>query len=187
LELPNPVLLEVGPGSTLTRLARQQARPDMRAVASLPDAGSVRDSADHALLAFGELWTAGVDVDWAKVQQGARRRVGLPTYPFQHTSYWIPPVSPVAVEGDPSERLDNLSDWFHQPTWTRDTTLFLKGDRPDERQRWLLLNGRLTAMAIGALPEHVETIHVEAGDIFAFDGDLPPRSNRRRSLSCTLR
>jgi phthiocerol/phenolphthiocerol synthesis type-I polyketide synthase E len=171
LELPNPVLLEVGPGSTLTRLARQQARPDMRAVASLPDAGSVRDSADHALLAFGELWTAGVDVDWAKVQQGARRRVGLPTYPFQHTSYWIPPVSPVAVEGDPSERLDNLSDWFHQPTWTRDTTLFLKGDRPDERQRWLLLNGRLTAMAIGALPEHVETIHVEAGDIFAFDGE----------------
>lgn len=171
LELPNPVLLEVGPGSSLTRLARQQARPDMRAVASLPDAGSARDSADHALLAFGELWTAGVDVDWAKVQHGARRRVGLPTYPFQHTSYWIPPVSPVAVEGGPSERLENLSDWFHQPTWTRDTTLSVTGDRRGEKQRWLLLNGRVTATAIGALPEHVETIHVEAGDTFAFDGE----------------
>lgn len=190
LELPNPVLLEVGPGSSLTRLARQQARPDMRAVASLPDAGSARDSADHALLAFGELWTAGVDVDWAKVQNGPRRRVGLPTYPFQHTSYWIPPVSPVAVEGGPSERLENLSDWFHQPTWTRDTTPSVTDDRRGEKQHWLLLNGRVTATAIGALPEHVETIHVEARDTFAFDGETyhldPTDADHYRALLADL-
>ncbi|WP_246200341.1 type I polyketide synthase [Shinella kummerowiae] len=190
LELPNPVLLEVGPGSSLTRLARQQARPDMRAVASLPDAGSARDAADHALLAFGELWTAGIDVDWAMVRKGASRRVGLPTYPFQHTSYWIPPVSPVAVEDGPSERLADLSDWFHQPTWTRDTTLPVVDDRRGERRRWLLLNGRVTATAIGALSEHVETIHVEVGDSFAFDGETyrldPADADHYRALLADL-
>ena len=47
--------------------------------------------------ALGQLWLAGVTVDWSAFDrdQGARR-IPLPTYPFERQRYWIEPkqVSP---------------------------------------------------------------------------------------------
>ncbi|MFV2114872.1 beta-ketoacyl synthase N-terminal-like domain-containing protein [Micromonospora sp. LOL_025] len=60
------------------------------------DAGSVRG----LLGAFGELWRRGVEVDWAALHEGAsRRRVGLPTYPFQRSRHWVDPVAVAPVTG----------------------------------------------------------------------------------------
>ncbi|MEU6076200.1 beta-ketoacyl synthase N-terminal-like domain-containing protein [Micromonospora sp. NPDC047074] len=60
------------------------------------DGGDLR-----ALLgALGELWRRGVEVDWAALHEGAsRRRVGLPTYPFQRSRHWIDPVAVAPVSG----------------------------------------------------------------------------------------
>jgi amino acid adenylation domain-containing protein len=86
------VLLEVGPGQTLATLARQHpARP-----AAMPVSTSLRhpkeETADRAVLlgALGRLWAAGVEVDWAAHHGGARRRrLALPTYPFERRRFWI--------------------------------------------------------------------------------------------------
>ncbi|MES1241664.1 MAG: acyltransferase domain-containing protein [Acidobacteriota bacterium] len=92
LEEPGRVLLEVGPGEALTRFARRAAA-GRTAVASLArqdgeDLGSV-------LEALGRLWTAGVEPDWSAFHTGERRRrVPLPTYPFERQRYWIEGADP---------------------------------------------------------------------------------------------
>lgn len=99
------VLLEVGPGQTLCGLARQHParRPEHAVQASAPNGDApVRD-------ALGALWTAGAAVQWDAVHGGVpRRRVSLPTYPFEEERHWIAPPpassgdaapSPVAAEG----------------------------------------------------------------------------------------
>ncbi|HXO19983.1 MAG TPA: type I polyketide synthase, partial [Thermoanaerobaculia bacterium] len=64
---PSAVYLEVGPGQALTALVRQHPRrPGVPSVLpSLPMAGDGR-AADAALLrTLGQLWLAGVEIDWA--------------------------------------------------------------------------------------------------------------------------
>jgi amino acid adenylation domain-containing protein len=85
-------LLEVGPGRTLGKLAKQHpGRPAGAAVlASLPDAAEARSGAELAASALGELWAAGASVDWSAYHRGERRgRIPLPTYPFERRRYWI--------------------------------------------------------------------------------------------------
>ncbi|HEX6199631.1 MAG TPA: beta-ketoacyl synthase N-terminal-like domain-containing protein, partial [Thermoanaerobaculia bacterium] len=89
-------LLEVGPGRTLTTLARRHptavgARALVPSTREPRQAGSDRE---RALSALGALWVAGVEVDWRACHAGAegrvrRRRVSLPTYPFERRSFWI--------------------------------------------------------------------------------------------------
>ena len=78
-------VLEVGPGQSLTTLARQHG---MNAVSSL----STPDQPELAgmMNALGGLWLAGNAADWSKVYKGQqRRRVSLPTYPFDRKRFWI--------------------------------------------------------------------------------------------------
>lgn len=95
------VLLEVGPRATLATLVRQAPLERARHVvaASLGDA---EEKAYDALLgAVGTLWSAGVPLDagafWGDER---RRRVPLPTYPFERQRYWVDPAArrePAAV------------------------------------------------------------------------------------------
>jgi amino acid adenylation domain-containing protein len=82
------VLLEVGPGQALGPFARQHpARGNSLVISSLPSSNN--DLAD-LLAAAGELWKAGVALDWsAFFKDQHRARVHLPTYPFERQSYWI--------------------------------------------------------------------------------------------------
>ncbi|MEU7739172.1 SDR family NAD(P)-dependent oxidoreductase [Nonomuraea sp. NPDC049158] len=41
------------------------------------------------LLAAAQAYVSGADVDWAAVDPAPRHHVDLPTYPFEHTRYWI--------------------------------------------------------------------------------------------------
>jgi amino acid adenylation domain-containing protein len=85
-------LLEVGPGQTLSALARQHpARGEERAiVASCRHPREQSDDPSVLLGALGQLWLAGVPVDWAGFWAGERRRrVALPTYPFERQRYWV--------------------------------------------------------------------------------------------------
>ncbi|WP_452672803.1 SDR family NAD(P)-dependent oxidoreductase [Streptomyces alboflavus] len=78
--------VEVGPGRTLSALGLESA-PDAAFVPVLRG-----DRAEDATLvsAVGELSTRGVRVDWEAFFAGRGvRRVDLPTYAFQHTSYWL--------------------------------------------------------------------------------------------------
>lgn len=52
-----------------------------------------RDSDDQVFMrCLGQLWLHGIEVDWSTLdQQEQRRRVPLPTYPFEKMRFWIDP------------------------------------------------------------------------------------------------
>ena len=102
---PDHTLVEVGPGRTLTTLARQQPGGWQRTIVAALG-GMKHETAEPALLltALGRLWLSGVEVDWSAVSaREHRRRVPLPTYPFERRRYWhdarttaepVPPTLP---------------------------------------------------------------------------------------------
>ena len=87
------LFLEVGPGGALTSSVAQSS--ETTAVATLPKGSLPKSSAAHpeaecALLAAGQVFAAGVEVDWAATFDGLdTRRVDLPTYAFQPRRYWL--------------------------------------------------------------------------------------------------
>ncbi len=114
------VLLEVGPGRTLATLARQQGGAGPAALTSMPHPDEPVDDAVHMLSALGRLWIAGVGVDWARLHAGEpRRRVALPTYPFERERHWIDPRPVEASPGAALVRTEDMRHWFTQPSWRR--------------------------------------------------------------------
>ncbi len=90
----SPILIEVGPGRTLTSLARQNegARGAPLIAASLPDPGEQRDAEAVFLDTLGRLWAAGGAPNWRALYEGApQRHVVLPTYPLQRKRYFMNP------------------------------------------------------------------------------------------------
>jgi phthiocerol/phenolphthiocerol synthesis type-I polyketide synthase E len=94
LNQPSLALLEVGPGQTLTTLARQNPamQPGQLTIYCSPRTGS---EAAELLSAAGQLWLAGVEIDWQVLRgAAARRRVPLPSYPFERKRHWVEPYRP---------------------------------------------------------------------------------------------
>ncbi|MEA2691734.1 MAG: hypothetical protein QOJ16_1121, partial [Acidobacteriota bacterium] len=91
---PSLTLLEVGPGRTLTALARRHPGrpPRQRVLPSLPTAQEAGGENESILRALGQLWLAGVEVDWNGFYvHERRRRAVLPTYPFERKRFWVEP------------------------------------------------------------------------------------------------
>ena len=89
---PFRVLVEVGPGGTLTGSAIRHPRwsSGHRTVRLMRH--QVQNKDDHAtfLLSLGQLWSAGIDVDWKAPSAGRRQRqVSLPGYPFVRQRHWV--------------------------------------------------------------------------------------------------
>jgi amino acid adenylation domain-containing protein len=94
------VLIELGPRGTLSALARQ-ALPDSQASAgagkakrlpvAVPSLGdAVEKEHESVTAALGQLWAMGASIDWAGYRDGERRRrLPLPTYPFQRQRHWV--------------------------------------------------------------------------------------------------
>jgi thioester reductase-like protein len=91
MQEPNRVFLEVGPGQTLSTLARQAEKADAALIlGSLRHPRTERSDVEIILNTLGRLWLAGVMIDWAAFYgPERRRRVVLPTYPFARQRYWI--------------------------------------------------------------------------------------------------
>ena len=158
-ELPlekKQVLLEVGPGRSLATLVKAQLQKvqdeaGQLVYTSLPTAREAHTDHEHLLATLGRLWLAGVNVDWpAFYQHQRRRRIPLPTYPFQRQRYWIdPPADPTqrlatsnsagnrsAVESDPSH-------WFYIPSWRRTMLPIAHRDHP---LTWLVFLNRVDSL-----------------------------------------
>lgn len=85
-------LLEVGPGNSLSTLARLHltAQSQCAVVNSLPHAKEDRSDRDCIMSALGLLWLTGVRVSWSQLNVGEHRcRLPLPTYPFERKRFWI--------------------------------------------------------------------------------------------------
>jgi amino acid adenylation domain-containing protein/non-ribosomal peptide synthase protein (TIGR01720 family) len=155
-----PVLLEVGPGRTLTSLSRAVARAaGTEPVASL--------DADGVLHAVGQLWLAGVTIDGTVLPGERRRRVaGLPTYPFERERYWIDAAAPRGAE--PAEGRLPIDRWFSTPAWTSATASAEAADVQDGA--WLVFGDeRSVGDSVAAAVERRggTAIRVIASDAFA--------------------
>jgi acyl transferase domain-containing protein len=184
------VLLEVGPGQTLTRLARQH--PVHQAEQVICSTLRHPEQAEHdvavALTALGQLWLAGAEPDWTKFYERERRkRVPLPTYPFARDRHWVEAApkdaKPLPVTHSLSRR-EKLEEWFYTPSWQR-----ILLNRPDLDQlaatprRWLLLadqSGIATALGrqLKALGQKVTFAHW--GSDFHYDEDFCTLNPKRR-------
>lgn len=87
------VLLEVGPGTSLSTFARQHtSTPHSKtSIALLPSAKNRVAGQDWAtfLQALGQLYAAGIALDWAAFYQNeTRRRLALPSYPFADKCFY---------------------------------------------------------------------------------------------------
>ncbi len=117
--------LEVGVGTTLAKLAVKH--DDSKHVyASLPPERNVGTDVAFARQTLGDLWATGVAVDWTVYYaEQARRRVPLPTYPFQRQRYWIdaPKGTQRVKEDIPTETTTveraDVTDWFYRLDWKR--------------------------------------------------------------------
>ncbi|MCI3221444.1 type I polyketide synthase [Streptomyces sp. NP-1717] len=82
--------LELGPDAVLTAMARASLESADAVLAAT--ARRERPEAETLLTAVGRLHTAGLDVDWGALFQGARR-VALPTTAFRRERYWADPAT----------------------------------------------------------------------------------------------
>ena len=118
------VLVEVGPGRTLTTLARGHAQVRARkhvAVPSLPARQAAGDADRGSMLqAVARLWTLGTDVTWsALTSPGAPGRLALPGYPYERARYWAGQASadgPVAAPARATHTADGRA-LLRLPTW----------------------------------------------------------------------
>ncbi len=133
LRLPGRTLLEIGPGRSLGSLAVQLGLGFEEGPVVLPTVPSLRHEHDRqedqviALRSLGQLWLAGVEPDWDGLYAGTRRRrVPLPTYPFERQRYWldrqpqpVPAISSVSRPAAAAGKTADMADWFYLPSWKR--------------------------------------------------------------------
>jgi phthiocerol/phenolphthiocerol synthesis type-I polyketide synthase E len=165
--------LEVGPGHGLATLAlRCTARTDRHLVL-----GSLRHRDDRGteleatLTAMGRLWTAGVAVDWQAFHHGRRRRrVPLPTYPFERRRYWVEPrsggVDTAAAAASASPAAGSWAAWSQ--LWRQ--TPAPAAARGPAASSWLLLGdggGLGPALALRLRDQGRRVTAVTAGPRFA--------------------
>lgn len=96
------VFLEIGPKPTLLGLGRQ-CLPG-REAAWLPSLRLARGDWKQMLESLGELYVRGAEIDWTGFDRGYRRRkVELPTYPFERHPYPLPKPNRTSHNGSAVE------------------------------------------------------------------------------------
>ena len=167
------VFIEVGPGRTLTTLARQHASgtpQDIATVTTIASLDPALPEPDRFLDALGRVWLAGVEPDWSRFYSSeTRRRVPLPGYPFASERYWIERRSlatEARVRGMPVKTA-NPAEWLYQPIWNE----VVLDERPiDPRIRWIFVgeHDAMTAAAALELERRGADVHrVGAGESLA--------------------
>ncbi len=136
------ILLEVGPGQAIAGMARRHpAWNGRRVVASGGASGRGLPEEAAFLLAAGQLWADGAPLDWSRFHPNERRRkLSLPTYPFERKRYWVDPPARAAAPASP------IDDWFYVPEWPEAEAVEPAPRKPD----WLLVG------ASGARSEAIE-------------------------------
>ncbi|HLM54813.1 MAG TPA: SDR family oxidoreductase [Pyrinomonadaceae bacterium] len=165
------ILLEVGPGHTLSGYARQHPEKSVGQVilTSMRHPRERRTDVETLLNTLGKFWLAGGRVNWSGfTADEQRRRVTLPTYPFERKRYYVEPRPATREATTPSRaalRKNPVAEWFYLPSWKR---LPLPGAAAQERPRgsrlmWLVMAdecglGAELAASLGAAGDEVVTV-----------------------------
>jgi acyl transferase domain-containing protein/acyl carrier protein len=183
-EDPARTFVEVGPGQVLTTMLKR--RPGRSGagvvVASLPHPQTKVSEARTMAEALGKLWVRGHEIAWRAVHgEELRRRVPLPTYPFERQRHWVdPPRGEEARAQRPGSA--RAAAALHAPSWTRRALSRAPGGASDPR--WLVFVdragwGEALVRALRAEQDEVVVVRpgaafeVGAGGDFAVDPSSP--------------
>ena len=152
----NRMLIEVGPGRTLTGLVTMH---DRDAVA-VPTTRHPQDKASDSqvlLEAVGRIWAEGVPVDWQRFWSlDRRRKVPLPAYPYERKRYMVEPEASAereTAEGEP----------FSIPVWRE-----VPAVAPGQADGTWVIFGTPDDPALGALSRLAEAA---GADVIRADAD----------------
>ena len=118
LKDPNRVYLEVGPGTGLGSLLRQQLETGGEAdvINSMRHPKEEIADQNQLLVALSRLWLANLKLNWEKIQTNENtRRATIPVYPFEAHRYWISAEqnnNQAKVSSDPK-------NWLWEPSWSQ--------------------------------------------------------------------
>ncbi len=192
LNTPGMILLEIGPGQTLTGLATltTSAHEPRALIPSMQSASELVDDENFVLAAAGRLWAHGVPIAFSALRgERSPRRIPVPTYAFEKQRHWIePPARGTGGSADaaleaaeiPSmrvRRISSIGEWAFAPVWARRP---LAPAVPDGHASWLVFadESPISRAVLDSISARgITPVVVEAGKEFA----------RRNSLRFTIR
>ena len=184
------ILIEVGPGHTLSGYAKQHPEKEAGQVilTSMRHPHERRPDVENLLTALGKFWLAGGRVDWSGFGASEqRRRIPLPTYPFERKRYYVEPQGRTreAQAGHAALRKNAIADWFYLPSWKRLSLhgAARQGRRQDSKLVWLFMVdecGLGSEIAARLVRAGDEVVAVSAGERFAKVDDRAYTINPRR-------
>ncbi len=186
------IVIEVGPGRTLGVLAMQH--PDRMHAGDPVVVPSLRHHYEHEsdaalmLQGIGKIWAKGGSINWERFHQaGLKRRIALPTYPFERQDYWFQ-AEPQTSRRQQSHHRDSdtagIDSWFYTATWERTRVPAAHSEPRPDLVRWLIVGDRFGGGA--AIKAHLDRRGIAAtlvrfGERFAHrpDGSFEVNPARR--------
>lgn len=178
---PDPVLLGMGAYCLLGQGALWV--PSLRRPLQVECA--VSDDWQHLTAGLAKLYAAGCGVDWEGFDRGyRRRRVSLPTYPFQRQRHWIEAAT-LGVPDAPSDGTEgakaNWRQWLLTVDWQRREATAEDSAVADQRLQasdpgiWLILAdaggvGEQIADYLGARGERCLRVYAATEFVIGHDG-----------------
>ncbi|MBD2515130.1 SDR family oxidoreductase [Nostoc sp. FACHB-973] len=175
LKQPERILLEVGPGRTLSSLAKQH-QTDVITLTSIRHPQEQQSDVGFLVNTLGRLWLVGIQIDWSGFYAHEKRhRLPLPTYPFERQRYWIEVnrnATLAMMSPKTSDKKPDIADWFYVPRWKESTPVevFQHEKLLEEKLSWLIF---VDSYGVGAeIAERLkqqsqDMIFVRVGDKFA--------------------
>lgn len=157
------VFLEIGPAPTLTVMSAHCLAND---AVLLPSLRKGRDDWRELLETLGRLDQLGASIDWEAFDRDyPRRRIPLPTYPFERQRYWF--ETGVDQHAAPSTVTRN---WTYQLSWHEQRPRETSTDQQHDPGQWLIFDnnsglGRRLGQLIEARGDRC--VYVRAADEFA--------------------
>jgi len=144
LKDPKQVLLELGPGRTLSTFALRHPdkSSEQRVLTSIRHPQVQQSDLEFLLTTLGQLWITGVALDWsAFYNYEQRHRLPIPTYPFERQRYWIDPLkvkeSNLVSQTDLARKPD-IADWFYRPCWQQSVANIWRPSNISDQSCWLV-------------------------------------------------
>ncbi len=140
------IFVEVGPGKALSIFLRRHMdrKPGQFAVDLIRHPQEEIPDHFYLLSKIGQLWLYGAKINWAGFYAGEkRRRIPMPTYPFERQRYWIDgDMSKISeaflVNKFLSDKKPDMADWFYVPLWEQSILDSRASVKPLDQSHWLV-------------------------------------------------
>ncbi len=173
LKQPSRRLYEVGPGNSLSSVAKRHPGRSSRqlVITTMRHPREVRNDVEVLLESIGHTWCSGVAINWSAFYENENRlKVPLPGYPFERKRYWIDLKGATASQpvGSKSRvyKNNNIGQWAYIPVW-QSSVMHLLDETLDMSGRWLIFaNNSASCKAIISYLEqrNAEVISITVAD-----------------------